>query len=230
MAVCNICGGAEFVPGPNDRLAETGAPPRCSGCFSLERHRSVRECFSRFPAELLGWRRAIQFAPDRSLDPGWFRSYEESQYEGENSIDLQEVDRPAGSYDLISLSSVLEFVPDDRRAFSELLRIGSPGCIVHCTFTPAATDAPTHHYDRPHGTFGRRHLYGTDLTEWFETAARGLTAVVTVAVDPVTGVEETVHFFCREPGDAEVLSASLASGSPPFEVRVAPPSPAPAGQ
>jgi hypothetical protein len=161
---------------------------------------------------MLSWRRAIQFAPDPSLDPAWFHSYEGSQYGGENSLDVQNIDRPSDAYDFISLSSVLELVPDDRRAFRELLRIGSANCIIHCTFVPLA--AATRHYDEPHGDFGRYHLYGLDVDEWFDTTLFDLTTLVTTGVDPVTGIEDPIHFFCRRDRDAEVLRASFAAMEP----------------
>ncbi len=149
MAVCNICGGTKFEPGPNGRRTPAGEPVRCSGCYSLERHRSLHQCLIRVPPALLAWRRAIQFAPDPSLDPAWFRSYEGSQYGGENNLDLQDINRPDGSYDFISLSSVLEFVPDDRRAFAELGRIG---CSAASFTVHLLLRLPTH----PHMTLRSR--------------------------------------------------------------------------
>jgi hypothetical protein len=167
---------------------------------------------------MLSWRRAIQFAPDPSLNSSWFHSYEGSQYEGENSLDLQSIDRASGSYDFISLSSVLEFVPDDRRAFSELLRLASPRCLIHCTFTPASAHEPTYHYDEPHGNFGRYHLYGYDLTDWLGVSTNDLVTRVATAIDPATGTPDRIHFFCRDPDDAVLLGKSLIYGNPPFEV------------
>jgi hypothetical protein len=209
MPACNICGGREFVPGPNGRLSKSGAPPQCANCRSLERQRSLRACLSRLPPETLSWRRALQFAPDASLDPAWFQSFETSTYGGENSIDLQEIDRPAGSYDFISLSSVLEFVADDRRAFSELMRIGSEACILHCTFLSTLAAPNSTHYGEPHGDFGRYHDYGSDLTAWFDTDKHDLSTLMVSAVDPVTSREGPIHFFCRRREDAEILSASI---------------------
>lgn len=224
MDKCNICGGDRFEPGPNGRLAPSGARPRCSNCHSLERHRSLRACLSRLPHSMLSWRRAIQFAPDASLDATWFRSLEGSEFGGANSLDLQDISRPANSYDFISLSSVLEFVPNDRRAFSELLRVGTPDCIIHCTFNPLAE--ATAHYSEPHGAFGRLHLYGLDLDSWFETRTHGLTTVVATAIDPVTGVPEPIHFFCRRASDARDLSAHLTKGTPVFDVVISAATPA----
>jgi Methyltransferase domain len=220
MPACNICGGYEFVPGPNNRLSPSGAPPQCGNCRSLERQRSLRECLSRVPEKMLSWRRAIQFAPDRSLDPAWFRSFETSVYGGENSIDLQQIDLPDGSYDFISLGMVLEFVVDDRRAFGELVRVGSGECIIHHTFGSTLSAPASTHYDEPYGTFGRHHDYGSDLEQWLETTKHGLWALVVQAVDPVTATVEPIHFFCRQAADAERLSAAFAAGEPAFDVSV----------
>ena len=207
---CNICGGETFLPGPNDRLSQTGRPPRCAGCYSLERHRQLRVCLDLLPPGALSWRRAIQFAPDPSLEGQRFASFETSQFGGENSLDLQDLDRPTGVYDFISLSSVLEFVVNDRRAFAELARIGSPKCIIHCTFTPASEDSLTHHYDRPHGNFGRMHLYGADLVEWFRVEALGFATIKALPADPATGVVDPIHFFCRQITDMQILEHAFA--------------------
>jgi hypothetical protein len=217
MAKCNVCGSDDFVPGPNGRLTLDGAPPRCVGCGSLERHRALRACLQLMPREFLSWRRAIHFAPECSLEPTWFRSYEKSRFGGENSIDLQAINRSSDSYDFISLSSVLEFVADDLRAFRELLRIGSSRCIVHCTFTPFA-GGPGSHTAEPRGTFGRYHVFGTDVYERLEAKAQNVITMVATARDPVTGSEQTMHFFCRHAGDAQVLQAALVAGEPSCEV------------
>lgn len=208
---CNICGGEEFAAGPNGRLTASGKPPRCAGCGSLERQRSVRACLVKVPPELLAWRGALQFAPDASLDPAWFRSFETSTFGGENSIDLQEIDRPDGSYDFISLSMVLEFVPDDRRGFAELARIGSRGCIIHnSSGSMLGAPASTHH-DEPSGPFGRYHYYGGDFEKRLEVERHGFATVRVRAEDPVTQVPDVVHFFCRQESDAGVLRDALVA-------------------
>lgn len=212
VALCNICGGAEFEPGPRGRLGPDGGPPRCSKCGSLERHRALRRAFMLIPRPMLAWRRALQFAPDSSLDESWFRSYEGSEYEGENSIDMQAIDRADDSYDFISLSLVLEFVPDDRKAFGELLRVGSDDLILHITFASGLTDEKTTHTDEPSGQYGHHHDYGRDCEEWFDTAAQGLSTLILETPDPVTA--DTTYpfcFFCRRRNDAETLAAAFAA-------------------
>jgi hypothetical protein len=158
---------------------------------------------------MLAWRKALQFAPDASLDPTWFRSFETSSYGGENSIDLQEIDRPDGSYDFISLSMVLEFVPDDRKGFAELARIGSEGCIIHNS-SGSMLGAPTStHHQEPKGPFGRYHYYGNDIAERLEVERHCFSVVRVQAEDPVTRASDVVHFLCRQEADADVLRTAL---------------------
>lgn len=214
MVNCNICGNKHFEHGPNGRVSGTGLLPRCSTCYSLERHRSLRECLLRFPSDMLVWRRAIQFAPDGSLEPAWFRTYEESKYGGPNSLDLQHIDRPADSYDFISLSSVLEFVPNDRMGFSELSRIASSTAIIHATFLPSPTSGVTEHYQEPHGAFGRFHRYGLDLGDSLGVKLSGFSIVAVDAVDPVTQDQGRIHFFCKQTQDACLLANLFETVSP----------------
>jgi hypothetical protein len=208
---CNICGGGKFAPGPNGRLTASGDAPRCVGCGSLERQRSARACFAKLPSGMLAWRAALQFAPDASLDPAWFRSFETSTYGGENSIDLQEIDRPDGSYDFISLSMVFEFVPDDRLGFGELARIGSERCIIHNSSGSMLNAAGSTHREEPSGPFGRYHYYGSDIEERLEVERHGFSAVRVRAEDPVTRVPDIVHFFCRQESDVDMLRAVFAT-------------------
>lgn len=218
VALCNICGGTEFKSGPRGRSSPDGGPPRCASCGSLERHRALRRAFMLIPPPMLAWRRALQFAPDSSLDETWFRSFEGSEYGGENSIDIQAIDRPDDSYDFISLSLVLEFVPDDRKAFGELLRVGSDDLILHITFNSGLTGEESSHTDEPSGEYGHYHDYGRDFEQRFETAERGLSILTVEMPDPVTGdATYPFSFICRRRSDAETLAAAF-EGEPAASV------------
>jgi hypothetical protein len=207
---CNICGGTDFTEGPSGRLSATGIAPRCQTCRSLERHRAFRAAMDRIPRALLSWRSALQFAPDSSIDPTWFASFEGSVYGGENSIDVQQIPRPDGTYDFISLSHVMEFVPDDVGAFGELMRVGSHALILHIAFASTLEPAVSIDYDQPHGPFGRFHNYGSDFVDRFRVAERGLELVVTTASDPITGVEEHAYLLCRRSADAQALRTGFS--------------------
>jgi hypothetical protein len=166
------------------------------------------------PRAMFSWRRALQFAADGSLDPRWFGSFEGSWYGGKNSIDMQDIPRPDGSYDFISLSHVMEFVPDDQRAFGELLRVGSDCCIFHITFASKMEAAVSRHFTEPQEPYGRMHSYGRDAPDRLGATAAGLVTVTLRMSDPVTEIDEVVHFFCRQASDARTIVAAYEAASP----------------
>jgi SAM-dependent methyltransferase len=181
--------------------------PGCQQCGSLERHRANRAFFENLPIASLSWRRALQFSPDMALRPTWFRSFEISTHEGENSLDLQAIDRPDGAYDFVSLSHVLEFVPDDHAAFLELDRVLSPGGLLHMVLSRPESRARCQDFLTSVATTGEHryfHLYGRDFAERFRLAERGLHLQVFMATDPVTGLSEALHLLAR---DVAVLDA-----------------------
>lgn len=208
--VCNICGGNTFRTGPSGRMAENGALPGCVKCGSLERHRATRDLFNKFPIGVLNWRRALQFSPDVALSARWFKSLEISDYEGESPLDLQAIDRPDGSYDFITLSHVLEFVPDDHASVSELIRIMSPRALLHMTLSRPLSRAQSQDFLSAVATTGEHryfHLYGRDFGERFKLRERGVHMAVVMVTDPVTQVSEAVHFFAKQP---DVLNGTIS--------------------
>ena len=135
-------------------------------------------------------------------------------YGGNNSIDITAIDRHSDSYDLVSLSLVLEFVRDDRRAFAELVRVGSARCILHCTLSFQSRSASSSHYDPPKGAWGYYHEYGCDVEEWFGTAEHGLSTLLVRVADPITSSDVPFFFFCSDREDAETLNAALTAELP----------------
>lgn len=207
---CNICGGTEFGPGPNGRMAANGTLPHCERCGSLERQRILRGLFMALPGDFLGWRRALQFSPDPGLDPAWFRTHEVSIYGVENSLDIQAIDRPEGSYDFITLNHVLEFIREDRLGFKELIRVLSPRGILQICFSEPLSRDRCQDFVDPQGPFQAWHLYGKDLDRRFQCTERNLGVLAIVGSDPCTGVREVVHLFLRDPSEAPKLRETLA--------------------
>ncbi len=208
--VCNICGGSEFGTGPSGRLSENGVLPACQTCWSLERHRALRTLYDRIPIGLLSWRRALQFSPDVAVSGSWFKSFEISNYEGDSPLDLQAIDRPDGSYDFITLSHVLEFVPDDHAAVAELIRVMSPRALLHMSLSRPLSRPVSQDFLSSTATTGEHrffHLYGRDFAERFRLRSRGVHMGVVMVTDPVTNVSEAVHFFARS---AEILNGMLS--------------------
>ena len=106
---CNICGHATFVLGPNGRKTVNGKLPQCYNCHSLERHRIIRAVYDRLREP--SWRnlKVLQFSEDRSVDPGWFGSFEQSIFGGQTlsicKIFLAQTNHMTSSYVTMYLST-----------------------------------------------------------------------------------------------------------------------------
>lgn len=111
---------------------------------------------------------------------------------------------------MLAWRRALQFVPDDRKAFSELLRVGSDDLILHITFNSGLVGEESSHSDEPGGEYGHYHDYGRDFEQRFETAERGLSILIVEMPDPVTGdATYPFSFLCRRRNDAETLAAAF---------------------
>lgn len=212
-AVCNICGNTTFGSGPGGRSATTGRAPRCQYCEALERHRIVRRVFEALPVGFLNARKGLQFSADPGVRPEWFQHYEVSEYGVRNSLDAQAIDRPDGSYGFISLNHVLESVPDDVQAFSELCRILRDDGVIQVCFGGVMERAATQELVEPRHEWGTRRLYGRDVVQRFQCAERGISVLAVEEEDPCTGVREVVHFFFKRQVDARRVRSWLQQWS-----------------
>jgi SAM-dependent methyltransferase len=199
MNACNICDGRIFGPGPSGRLSIDGHPPRCVGCGSLERHRVARRIIDaiRLP-DLFARYRLIRFSPDPIIVDEWFASAELSVYGGENSCNLEAIDRPDEAYDIILCSHVLEHVRDDARALRELVRVVSHAgfilLIVPRTETGSVTD--DWGFADPEKNFHYRG-YGRDFDARITGIVPNAYVLAAEALDPVTGDGKRMHMLTK---------------------------------
>jgi SAM-dependent methyltransferase len=199
MNACNICGGHRFGPGPSHRYSITALPPRCLGCGSLERHRVARCAIDaiRLP-ELFARYRLIRFSSDPILVDQWFASAELSVFGGENSCDLEAIDRPDESYDIILCSHVLEHVRDDAKALRELMRVLSPDgfLLLIVPRSEAGTLTDDWAFPDPAKNFHYRG-YGRDFETSLAKAVPQAHVVIVEAADPVTGDAKRLHMLTK---------------------------------
>jgi SAM-dependent methyltransferase len=185
---CPICGGTTFVAGPKGRMAPNGMLPRCATCQSLERHRMFRIMFERLGVEAFAPMRAIQFSPDPTIDPKWFRSFELSVYGEANGIDIQSIGREDVAYEFVACSHVLEHVADDRKALNELLRITADDGLLFLVVPDPFREEKTRDWGfakpEKHGHF---RVYGADISERFSRYLPDQPVISYMGEDPVTG-------------------------------------------
>src|SRR4029079_2608545 len=187
MVDCNICGGSKFGPGPYGRMSIAGLPPRCLGCGSLERHRIMRQAIEAFrDPEAFASLRLIRCSADPIVDPRWFASSELSTFDGENSLDIQAIDRTDEAYDVVLCSHVIEHVEDDRNALHELLRIVSRRGFLILAYprTEKGVSTADWGYADPARNFHYRG-YGDDFDAVMSKVAPA--AIGIENADPVTG-------------------------------------------
>jgi SAM-dependent methyltransferase len=124
---CPACGGfyARFLPF-NGR-----ADARCPRCDSLERHRNTAAVLGELD---LFAKRVLHVAPEWPLERR-LRSKLGTGYvggdlqpgEADVVLDLTNIAADDHSFDVVICSHVLEHIPDDRRALSEIRRVLAPG-------------------------------------------------------------------------------------------------------
>ena len=191
--------------------------PVCTSCGSLERHRIVRAAWTPLLGEGLCRLKAIQFSLDPSVDKEWFDSLEISVFGKKNSLDLETIDRPAESYDVVICNHVLEHIEDDRRAFREVMRILRPTGLFQFTVPLPRTRAVTEEWgypDRPHGHY---RLYGRDLVDRFASARSGAMFLCVPGFDPVTGEEDFVYFAFLDERRMDSVRLRLSKAFPSVE-------------
>lgn len=202
---CVICGGTKFGPGPGGRMARSGSAPQCLKCLSLERHRAIRKFFNDIHQPALFSRlNVLQFSKDPAVEESWFKRYEYSIYNGHNSLDLQQIDRPDDYYDLVVCNHVLEHVQHDGRALRELIRIIKKGGIVFLT-TPAPISRKCtvdwgYADDRRHGHYRE---YGADILDLFSAKIPHAQVLQVALQDTVTLVPDVG--FILSHGQSDLL-------------------------
>ena len=126
---CTVCGYTGRFYSYGFPLA---ADSLCPNCLSLERHRAL----AIVDAEegLFRDKEILHFAPEpgiaafiRKRNPKSYQTGDLLKPDVDHQLDLQNISLPDKSFDVVICSHVLEHVPDDRKAMSELLRILRPG-------------------------------------------------------------------------------------------------------
>lgn len=193
---CVICrwSGDGFIGGSHSEAA------MCPQCGSVSRDRFLFWCFVNRSPESLRCR-VLETSPRMGSDyraamAGWFQylcsDYDESAHRGVVRLDLQAIDLPDSSIDVLLTPHVLEHVPKTDDALAEIMRVLAPGgrMYLQVPLLQGLTAPPTEpefHGDntpvfwrfgfdltarlRAHGF--QTHLLCTD--DWLEAAREGRT-------------------------------------------------------
>lgn len=195
---CNICGCDKFISGPNGRTSINGIAPCCTKCHSLERHRIIRLVWDTL-IPFSSSKHALQISPEPSFGHDYrifFLTYELSVYGGYNSLDLQQIDRNDNAYDIVICNHVLEHIPDDNKAISELLRIIKRlGIIELMVPLPSILDITRDWGYAIPEQHNHYRAYGKDIFSRFSQCFHVLELKVP---DPVTHAIDYVYFLAKD--------------------------------
>jgi len=175
---------------------------QCPVCGCLERHRLIWLYLER-KTDLLDGRtkKLLHVAPEQQIAlrfqsvPGVdYLSGDLSAHKAMVQMDITDIQYPADTFDIVYCSHVLEHVPDDRRAMSELCRVLKPGgwAILQVplssrpTFEDFTATTPQQR-ERLFGQHDHVRIYGPDYQDRLVAA----------------GFEVTVDTFAAELGEGE---------------------------
>jgi SAM-dependent methyltransferase len=187
---CNVCRwtGSAFLGSAHTESAI------CPQCGSIARDRFLLWCYTSRTGKQRG-ARVIETSPRlggeyRAYMQRWFQyrtsDFDLSAHRGDIQLDLQAIDLPDASVDVILTPHVLEHVPETRRALAELFRVIAPGGRMYLQVPlvygqTAAPTTPEFHADNTPVFWN----FGWDLTDQVRAAGFTSTVLVTNEYDQV---------------------------------------------
>lgn len=172
---CRLCGweGPWFFSFAAGRWVRRRA--LCPRCGSLERHRLLLGAFQSLRPTLPARLRLLDIAPNPgftlycSRDPSIeYLSVDLVSPLAMRHMDIQQMDFPDASFDVVVCVHVLDYVRDDRKAIREIRRVLASGgiAVIQEGFDP---DRPTAEWGAPREEeLGRVRSYGHDLRDRLE--------------------------------------------------------------
>jgi len=110
---------------------------QCPRCLSLERHRLQFSVLQKLlNKEIMQRMSALHFAPEPGMRVffdehfGSYKTADLTMGDVDYQVDIQSLPFPDGQFDFVFASHVLEHIPDDRKALSEIHRILRPNGIA----------------------------------------------------------------------------------------------------
>jgi SAM-dependent methyltransferase len=212
---CPFCGwrGFRFEPFGNRMLRRADAS--CPICGSLERHRVARLLLQ---DRLRGRHRVLHMAPESLMIP-WLVSLScdylnaDLRHPAMRRMDLTDTHLPDASRTLVWCSHVLEHIPDDQAALSEVFRVLAPGGTLVLQVpiggdTTVEDPSVTSDEGRLETFLQEDHvrLYGRDLARRIEAAGFECEMLSSASLSPADQALHAVRhpvfrevFLCRRP-------------------------------
>lgn len=209
---CPCCGGSfsSWIQPKSDG--------RCPDCQAATRQKMLVYFLGEHAGERTGRLRTLYFAPDAGV-LRWFRAHPQfdvtttdlSAPGVDEHWDITRIPQPDGIYDVVSCCHVLEHVPNDLGAMSELRRVLKPDGMLFLQ-VPYARNSPKTDEDptvtdpeerrRRFGQFDHVRRYGQDLLDRLVSSGFSVTTVTAEeAFSPERmreiGLWNDIIFLCR---------------------------------
>lgn len=198
MELCNICGSAEFVPGPEGRASRSGLPPTCARCGSRERHRRGRALTvmligqAEFPT---GYH--FSWGDQTSAPKGLFKTVQPVKRASEGEVMLATLGD--GSASFISCLNVMQAVQSPRQVISDIARVLAPEGLSIIAFPGPLTRTRSAEFGGAIEADAPRRVLGRDFEAVYGEVAPELMVFRTVAPDPVTQEIDIVYVATKNP-------------------------------
>ena len=207
--LCNWCGGKKFsnpdnIPLDQFELAIFGKVDlsniECASCGSKPRQRCLKQVLDENKTS--NWKNleALQLSPDLlPLISDWFNSVEVSIFEGENSIDLENANRPDSSYDIIVCSHILEHIKNDVKAVQELIRMLKSNGQVYIMVPQPVLNTITRDWGYPdENDHGHYRMYGRDFKDKLKSIVQeSASLTVFEKIDTFTRKKEFIYVLTK---------------------------------
>ena len=111
------------------------------------------------------------------------------------TLDLQDIDRKSGIYNIVICNHVLEHVEDDRQAFREIFRILKSDGFLQFSVPDPKKYMITQDWSYPEPSRHNHYrTYGRDLIERFTNVQPNVQILEIDVTDPVAGVSDFCYF------------------------------------
>ncbi len=140
----------------------------------------------------------LQLSNDPVVARGWFANVQDSVYGAANSIDIQRIDRPDGSFGCIVCSHILEHVLEPRRAFRELGRVLTDEGLLFLAYPAPCILALTVDWGFPASNrHGHYRVFGRDEAE-YHTLLPYFYVIAVEERDDVTGDGDILYLVTKD--------------------------------
>ncbi len=174
----------------------------CPGCGSSERHRLQAKVLDTVFAGFETHRKSLlHFAPERFLkkrfkrDFSVYKTADLFRADVDMKADITNLPLPDNSYDVVFASHVLEHVPDDRKAVSEIHRILRPGGIAILP-VPIYGPGATIEYGKPRPE-ECGHIRAPGLSDYFDRYKAVFGEVTVYSSDDMSAAGDDNQLYVR---------------------------------